>query len=276
MDDGQGHAGRWALITGASAGIGEAFARLLGGHGCSLILTSRRTERLESLAAGIRESHGVEVQCHSCDLGQPDGVESLISSIDVDVDILINSAGYAIPDYFIDSDWDSIRRFLEVMAMAPIHLAHAYMPGMVDRGWGRVIHVSSLAGFVPESPGSLYGPSKSFMVSYARSQARELKGSGVHITALCPGFTRTEFHDVLGNREEVDRMPRWMWSEVDPVVRAGWSAVEKGREVCIPGLVNKGIQAMFALMPSAIQRKLPYTRMPGRHEISDSEPERHG
>lgn len=266
MNGAHQNGGRWALVTGASAGIGEAFARFLAAQGYSLVASARRVDRLEQLAETLSAAHQIEVQVRPCDLSDPGAVEALVESIGVDIDVLVNSAGYAIPDYFVDTDWPTLRAFLEVMAMVPIRLSHAFTPGMVNRGWGRIIHVSSLAAFVSESPGSLYGPTKTFMVGYARSQARELAGTGVHVTALCPGFTRSEFHDVLGNREEVDRMPRWMWGDVEPVVRAGWYAVQKGQEVCIPGLVNKGIHALFRMMPSLLERRLPHTKMPGRHE----------
>ena len=230
------------------------------------MLCARRVDRLELLADTLQRDHQTEVLIRPCDLSDPGAVECLVESIDVNVDVLVNSAGYAIPDYFVESDWKTIRAFLEVMAMVPIRLSHAFTPGMVTRGWGRIIHVSSLAAFVSESPGSLYGPTKTFMVGYARSQARELAGTGVHVTALCPGFTRSEFHDVLGNREEVDRLPRWMWGDVETVVRAGWYAVEKGQEICIPGLVNKGIHALFSMMPAFVERRLPHTKMSRRHE----------
>lgn len=260
----------WALITGASSGIGEAYAIHLARLGFPLVLTARRRDRLEALACEIRSDHGVEVQVLPCDLADRDAVEQLIESIEVPIGVLINNAGYAVPDFFLRTDWTTEQDVLEVLAVVPIRLSHAFVPGMVERGWGRVINVSSLAAFTPVTPGGYYGPAKTFMVQCSRSLGREVAGSGVHVTALCPGFTRTEFHDALGNRDEVDRMPRWMWMDVDPVVVAGWRAVERNREVCVPGLINKAFRVLFTLMPGWIDRRLPLSRMPGNHGQSDS------
>ncbi|MBG85114.1 MAG: dehydrogenase [Phycisphaerae bacterium] len=270
MTSEQGSSNVWALITGASSGIGEAYAFFLAGLGHPLVLTARRKDRLESVANEIRTRHGVDVLVRPCDLTDRDAVESLITSIDVPVGILINNAGYAVPDFFLRTQWSVERDVLEVLGIVPIRLAHAFAPAMLERGWGRIIHVSSLAAFTPVTPGGYYGPAKTFLVQAARSLSREVAGSGVHVTALCPGFTRTEFHDVLGNRESVDRMPRWMWQEAGPVVTAGWKAVERGREVCVPGVVNKTLRLIFMIMPACLRRRLPLSRMPGNHGQSDA------
>tara|TARA_B100001059_G_scaffold57635_2_gene52949 strand:- start:8390 stop:9211 length:822 start_codon:yes stop_codon:yes gene_type:complete len=260
----------WALITGASSGIGEAYAIFLAKLGYPLVLTARRLDRLESLAGEIRSNHGVQVQVLPCDLADRDAVEELIVSIEVPVGILINNAGYAVPGLFLGNQWTLERDVLEVLGIVPIRLSHAFVPGMVERGWGRVINVSSLAAFTPVTPGGYYGPAKTFLVRSSRSLGREVAGSGVHVTALCPGFTRTEFHDALGNRDKVDRMPRWMWKDVDSVITAGWKAVERGREVCVPGLINKAFRILFTIMPGWIDRRLPMSRMQGNSGQSES------
>ncbi|MCH2133031.1 MAG: SDR family oxidoreductase [Phycisphaerales bacterium] len=264
MDGAREEVRPWALVTGASAGIGSGYARFLAARGYPVILVARRLDRLETLAADIEQAQDVCVRCCPCDLADPKAVTALAESIDVPVGVLVNNAGYAIEEYFLETDWTTQRDLLEVMAIAPLRLSQALAPGMVERGWGRIINVASLAAFVPETPGSLYSPMKSFMVANSRMLSRELAGTGVHVTALCPGFTRTEFHDVLGNREEVDRMPGWMWGEVEPVIQAGWAAVEKGREVCVPRLANRVIRMAMSVMPEWIQRRLPHTRRPDR------------
>lgn len=260
----------WALITGASSGIGEAFAFLLADMGHPLVLTARRRDRLESLAIEIRSNHGVEVRVLPCDLTDREAVEEMIATIDVPVGVLINNAGYAVPDFFLGSNWAAERDVVEILGIVPMRLSHAFVPAMVQRGWGRVINVSSLAAFTPVTPGGYYGPTKTFLVQATRSLGREVAGTGVQVTALCPGFTRTEFHDALGNRAEVDRMPRWMWKDVGPVVDAGWKAVERGREVCVPGLINRAFRMLFTIMPGWIERLLPLCRMPGNHGQSSS------
>ncbi|TCV95919.1 hypothetical protein EC912_102264 [Luteibacter rhizovicinus] len=251
---------RRALITGASSGIGEAFARELASHGIALVLTARRTDRLEQLAAELRSRHGVEATVAPLDLARPDAVEALVAALDnqhLPIDILINNAGYGVPGYFDESPWQTHADFIQVLMTAPTELSHRLLPGMKARGYGRIVNVASLAGHIPGSAGhTLYGASKAYLIRFSQSLALETLGTGVNVTALCPGFTYSEFHDVSGSRQLVSQMPKFMWMDAPTVVRQGWQAVEAGKAVYVNGRVNGLIKSLFKLMPDALALRL--------------------
>ncbi len=244
---------RCALVTGASAGIGAAFARALAARGCDLVLTARRTARLEALAA---ELDGVRCHVLPADLAEEGAVVRLVAEIEargLAIDWLVNNAGYGLPGTFLASDWPAHAAFLRVMVEAPTELAHALLPGMRARGWGRVVNVASLAGFLPGSAGhTLYGAVKAYWITVSESLALELAGSGVHVCALCPGFTHSEFHDVTGTRASVARLPGWMWQSADAVVAEGIDAVERGRPVHVTGAANRAIKRAVGLLPDRL------------------------
>jgi short-subunit dehydrogenase len=248
---------RLALVTGASAGIGEAFARLYAARGHDLALTARRAGRLERLAEDLGRRHGIEVLVLPADLaepGAPEHLARLIAGHGREVDVLVNNAGYGLPGRFAETAWSDQAAFLQVLASAPAELAHRLAPGMAERGYGRILNVASLAGLAPGGPGAtLYAATKAFLVRFSESLHLELKGSGVHVTALCPGFTYSEFHDVTGSRELVRRsIPRLFWQDADAVARAGFSGVEANRAVCVPGVTNKLMAGLAKLTPEGL------------------------
>src|SRR6195952_4190934 len=221
---------RLALVTGASAGIGAAFARILASHGYDLALTARRADQLDKLAEEISLRYGVEALTVTADLAEPDAPGQILDFLTAHgrtVDALVNNAGYGLPGAYADTRWDDQRAVIQVMVTAPAELAHRVTPGMIHRGRGRIINVASLAGLVPGAAGhTLYGAAKSFMVRFSQSLHQETLGRGVHVTALCPGLTFSEFHDVVGNRKAVNETtPRWMWSSAEAVAQAGYTAV---------------------------------------------------
>jgi short-subunit dehydrogenase len=235
---------RLCLVTGASAGIGAAFARLYAQKGWNLALTARRAERLEALAAELRQAHGVEAVALPADLADPAAPAVLAAALaerGLVVDGLINNAGYGLTGAYEANTWEAERANLQVMLMAMCELTRHLAPGMMQRGYGRIINVSSLAGLAPGGPGhALYAATKAFGVRFSQSLHLEAKALGVHVTALCPGFTFSEFHDVNGTREAMSAgLPRFVWQDAETVARAGYAAVEKNRAVCVPGLVNK-------------------------------------
>ncbi len=236
---------RTALVTGASAGIGEALARVFAEHGFDLILTARREDRLNALAHALSGQHGIRTHVVVADLADPRAPARIfdeVSSAGLDVDALVNNAGYGLPGKYIDSTWRQHADFLQVMVVAMAELAHRALPGMIARGYGRIINVASLAGLVPATAGhTLYGASKALLIKFSQSLAGEVASSGVHVTALCPGFTYSEFHDVNGLRPVVSRMPGWMWLDADTVARQGYDAVMRGRPVHVTGRVNRAI-----------------------------------
>ena len=242
-----------ALVTGASAGIGAEFARQLAARGCDLVLTARREDRLRALASDLRDAHGIGVDVIADDLGDPVAPARIVAAATHDgrtVDILINNAGYGVPGRYDKVDWATHRRFMQVLVTAPLQLCHLLLPAMRERGYGRIVNVASLAGLVPATPGNtLYGPAKAFLMRVSQALAMENRAHGIHVCALCPGFTHSEFHDVSQARGLVSKLPGWMWSGAAEVVRQGLDAVERGRVVCVPGRANRAIKVLMDLLP---------------------------
>jgi short-subunit dehydrogenase len=245
---------RLALVTGASAGIGAAFARILASHGYDVALTARRAERLDRLAEEISLRFGVEALTVTADLAEPEAPGQILDHLTAHgrtVDALINNAGYGLAGAYADTRWEDQRAFIQVMMTAPAELAHRVLPGMIHRKFGRIVNVASLAGLVPGSAGhTLYGGVKAFLVRFSQSLHMETAASGVHVSALCPGFTYSEFHDVNGTRAQVSTStPPWLWLGADEVAAAGYEAVEANRPICVPGAPNKAIAAVSKLIP---------------------------
>jgi short-subunit dehydrogenase len=247
------YANRWALVTGASAGIGAEFARQLAERGASLVTTARRLDRLEALAAELRDKHGVRVECIAADLADPQAVQSLCEEIgrrDVRIDILINNAGYGVAGSFLTPSWQTHLDSVRVLMTAPCELVYKLLPGMRERGYGRIANIASLAGHMPGSAGhTLYAASKAFLIKFSQSLALENVGKGVKVCAVCPGFTYSEFHDVVGTRDTVSKMPNWMWSPASDVVREGIDAMERGEIVYVTGRINRLIKSLMKLVP---------------------------
>lgn len=245
---------RLALVTGASAGIGAALARGLAARGYDLVLTARRRDRLETLAEEVRLRFGVEALVLPEDLADPAAPERLLAAVDAagrDVDALINNAGYGLPGVFAETGWQEQADFLQVLLHAPTELAHRSLPGMTDRRFGRILNVASLAGLLPGARGhTLYAATKAYLVRFSQSLHLETLNLGVHVSALCPGFTWSEFHDVNGTRDLARQsMPAWLWMGADEVAEAGLEALEANRPVCVPGAPNKAIAALAKLLP---------------------------
>ena len=250
--------GRTALITGASAGIGAAFASTLAARGYGLLLTARRADRLEALATALREAHGVTVDVHALDLADPEAPARLDAWVGArGVDLLVNNAGYGVPGRYADSDWQTHARFLQVMVTSVCEVTHRMLPGMLARGYGRIIHVASLAGHVPAPAGhTLYAASKAFLIRAAEALHAEYASRGIHCTAVCPGFTYTEFHDVLGTRDRVNQLPRWVWQSAPEVVEEGYAAVMRGTPVHITGPVNRLIAWLARVVSPRTARRM--------------------
>jgi uncharacterized protein len=243
-----------ALVTGASAGIGAAFARILASHGYDLALTARRIERLDALAEEVRLRYGVQTLTVAADLAEPEAPGAILDHLTAHgrtVDALVNNAGYGLPGAYDETRWADQQAFIQVMVTAPCELAHRVLAGMQQRRFGRIVNVASLAGLLPAAAGhTLYAASKAFLVRFSQSLHLEVAGEGVHVTALCPGFTYTEFHDVNGTRELASSStPSWLWLGADEVAAAGYEAMEANRPVCVPGAPNKTIAAIAKAIP---------------------------
>lgn len=245
-----------ALITGASAGIGAEFARQLAAAGHDLALTARRTDRLQALADELGAAHGISCQTISADLSDPQGPQAVVEAVSEQgrpIDVLINNAGYAIAGHYHATDWPDQARFLQVMVNAVCDLSHRVLPGMRAAGSGKIVNVASLAGIVPGSAGhTLYAASKAFLIKFSESLAMESAPHGVRVQALCPGFTYSEFHDVVGTRDIVSKLPAWMWMQADEVVAFSLRELNKPRApvMAVPGRANRFI--------AMLSRKLPY------------------
>ena len=243
-----------ALVTGASAGIGAAFARILASHGYDLALTGRRIERLDALAEEVRLRYGVETLTVAADLSEGEAPGTILDHLTAHgrtVDCLVNNAGYGLPGTYGETLWREQADFLQVMVHAPCELAHRVLAGMQQRRFGRIVNVASLAGLIPGAAGhTLYAASKAFMVKFSQSLHLETAGNGVHVSALCPGFTFSEFHDVNGTRALASAStPEWLWMGADEVAAAGYEAMEANRPVCVPGAPNKAIAAIVKAIP---------------------------
>lgn len=249
-----------ALVTGASAGIGAAFARELAERGCDLVLTARREDRLKALAHELGMKYDVDAQVLVADLAHPDACAKIAEGLaqrGLRIDILVNNAGYGVPGGFLDSDWRTHEDFIRVLMIAPTELSHRLLPAMRERGYGRIVNVASLAGLVPGTPGhTLYAAAKAYLITFSQSLGLENRAHGVNVCALCPGFTYSEFHDVTGAREKVSKMPGWMWMDADRVVREGLDAVERGAIVYVPGRINRTIKRLFKLLPDKLALRL--------------------
>jgi short-subunit dehydrogenase len=249
-----------ALVTGASAGIGAAFARELAARGHSLVLTARRADRLDAIADELRAKHRVEVTCIPCDLADPNAPQFLDEEVarrGLAVGTLVNNAGYGVTGTFLSKPWQTHADFIQVLMTAPAELCYRFLPGMRARGQGRIVNVASLAGLVPAPAGhTLYAASKAYLIKFSQALALENRAHGVNVCALCPGFTWSEFHDVTGTRAQMKGMPRWMWMAAEPVVRDALDAVERGEVVRVSGRINRGIKRLFQLLPDRLALRL--------------------
>ncbi len=247
---------RTALVTGASAGIGASFARVLAAHDFDLVLTARREDRLRALAGEITDRHGVAVRVVAADLAEPGAPARLQAEIDqagLAVDLLVNNAGFGLPGKYAETTWADQAAFIQLMVTSYAELVHRFLPGMVARRYGRIVNVASVAGLVPGTPGhTLYAASKAFLIKFSQALALENRSKNVHVTALCPGFTRTEFHDANHTREVMDRMPKWVWLDADRVAREGYDGVMAGRPVVVNGALYKSLVFLARHLPQGL------------------------
>ena len=247
-----------ALVTGASSGIGESIAREYARRGKPLLLVARRADRLATLTREL----GATVPCQviAADLavrGAPQAIFAEAQSRGLHVDTLVNNAGYGVPGRYLSSDWKTHADFLQVMVTAVAELTHHFLPAMERNGYGRILNVASTAALVPPSAGhTLYGASKAFVIAFSESLALESKPRGVHVTALCPGMTYSEFHDVNGMRERVSRLPKSLWLDADTVARMGIDAVERGELRCVTGGMNRLVVGMSKYLPQPLAQAI--------------------
>ena len=169
------------------------------------------------------------------------------------IDVLVNNAGYGVPGSYVASAWDVHERFLQIMVIAVAELTHRLLPGMIERRYGRIINVASLAGLVPAPAGhTLYAAAKAFLIKFSESLGHEVRRHGVFVTALCPGFTFSEFHDVTGTRATMKKLPGFMWLSSSDVARQGYTAAMAGKSVVVTGRVNAAIATLVRILPQGL------------------------
>lgn len=251
---------RTALITGASAGIGREIALVFAENGFDLVLVARRAERLQALAQEVQGKFGSKAEICAMDLSDPSAPARLEKEMEergIKVDALINNAGYTVTGHFRHTEWAAQADLIQVMVTSYAELCHRFAPKMAARGYGRIINVASLAGHLPGAAGgTLYAASKSFIIKMCESLSLEYAIDNVHVTALCPGFTYSEFHDVAGNRDTVSKMPKLLWMQADVVAREAYEAVMRGDPVFINGRMNRFLALLARLLPQAPVRQL--------------------
>jgi len=243
---------KWALVTGATAGIGESFTRLLAAKGFNLVLVARDEARLHERAAGLKENFGAESVVIVADLATEAGcakVEDYIRTNEIEV--LINNAGFGINKAFTMSDLAKEEEVLKVLVRTPMRLMHVVLPAMKERNSGVVINVSSVASFIA---GGAYSASKAYLTVLSESLSTELSATNIKVSALCPGFTRTEFHQ--RGRMKMAGLPNFMWLNSDVLVAKAWKDAVAGKPVSIPGWQYKTLVGIISLLPRSIVRRL--------------------
>ncbi|MGW3014202.1 SDR family NAD(P)-dependent oxidoreductase [Streptomyces sp. NPDC001219] len=239
-----------ALITGATAGIGAAFARRLASDGHSVVLVARDEKRLHEQATELHDRHGIEAEVLSADLATEEGiaaVEARLSDTKHPVDLLVNNAGFGNKGEYLDVPMADELTMLKVHCEAVLRLTTAAVRGMRDRRRGAVVNVASVAAFVPRGT---YGASKAWVVQFTQGAARDLAGSGVRLMALCPGFVRTEFHQRAGMG--TDNIPGWMWLDADKLVDAAMKDLTRGKSLSIPDPRYKALMGAVKLAPRGV------------------------
>lgn len=231
-----------ALITGASAGIGEAIARELAGRGHGVTLVARREDRLRTLAQELADRFGVRAEVLGTDLGDATVRAELprrITELGLDVEILVNNAGFGGGEDFAKTERERLVSMVELNCTALLDLQAVYLPQMVERGRGAVINIASTAAFQPLPGAATYGATKAFVLSLSEAVHEELKGTGVTLTAVCPGPVKTEFPQVAGLQGAEDQVPGMLWMTPESVAKQAVDAAADGKRAIIPGLLNR-------------------------------------
>lgn len=240
-----------AFITGATAGIGAAFARRLAADGFDLVLLARDADRLERAAEEYRSAHGVAVEVLAADLAADDGIAAAERRLEQGVDLLVNNAGFGLRDSFADAPLADELRMLRVHCEAVLRLSHAALPAMRERGRGGVINVASVAAFFARGT---YSASKAWVVNFSQSVQQDLAGSGVRMMALCPGWVRTEFHD----RAEMNmsQVPELLWLDADDVVDTAVRDFRRGVTVSVPGAAYRTLVGLSRFVPRDLSGRI--------------------
>jgi short-subunit dehydrogenase len=244
-----------ALVTGASAGIGAAFAESLARDGYDLVLVARNRERLDELADKIRRQRERQVDVLPADLTRPEDLRAVEQAVagDARLELLVNNAGFGTVGRFADLEVEREEEEIRLNVLALVHLTRAALPGMIGRGRGAIVNVSSLAALQPGPFSATYGATKAYVNSFSEAIHEELRGTGVKVQVLCPGFTRTEFQERAGINAA--RIPSFAWMSAEAVVEASLAGLARGDVVCIPGLGNRMLASLISATPRSVMRR---------------------
>lgn len=238
----------FALITGASSGIGASFARKFAEQGYALVLVARREERLQALAGELRARYGVEIRSIVADLTLREDVSKVAQVVSTlpELEILVNNAGFGMGGNFVEQNAARQLEMIRLHDVASAAFTRAAVPGMIARRRGGIINVSSVVSFFPLRHNAVYSASKAFLNMFSEGVQDDIRGTGVYIQSLCPGFTHSEFHDNLPGCENIHR-PAWLWMCADDVARISLEALGNGQVILVPGLLNKFLAWAFSV-----------------------------
>jgi uncharacterized protein len=250
-----------ALVTGASGGIGLELARLLAADGHDLVLVARSRERLDEEAAALARDHGVTATAIALDLAGPEAPERLHDDVrrrGLEIDVLVNNAGFGSHGRFVETDWEPERRMIQLNMLALTGLTKRFLPGMVERRRGRVLNVASTAAFQPGPLMAVYYATKAYVLSFSEAIAEELRGTGVTVTALCPGPTLTGFQGAagIGNVRLIRGAMRFLVMDAASVARIGYRALMRGRPVVVAGRLNRLLAWSVRITPRSVVRRI--------------------
>jgi short-subunit dehydrogenase len=248
-----------ALITGASSGIGKAFAQKLASLGYDLILVARRKEKLDAIARDLEAKHPVTVEVLPGDLakgGDISQIEQRIEALDA-LTMLVNNAGFGTTGHLSNVDVTKLMAMIAVHVSAPTRLARAVLPRMIARNRGAIINVASPAAFVLFPGNTTYSATKHYLITFSEGLNLELEGTGIKVQALCPGFTRSEFHDTEEFRESKSKsIPNWLWMSAEEVVKRSLDALDRKQVVLIPGFINHLMYVRMRRLTAYLARKM--------------------
>jgi len=261
---------KYALVTGASSGIGLEVSKNLASKGYNLVLTARRTDLLNDLANDIENQYGVNVDVISKDLSlydSPKEIYEFCESKNYDINLLVNNAGYGIKTAFHNTSIEDEENFIRVLGTSVIMLTKLFIPNMIKNGGGKIMIVSSVASFAaPSAIQPLYGPIKTFMNRFSDSININYKHKGITSTSVCPGFTVTGFHTASGVQEQMDRVPKFMVFSAERIAKEAVDATLAGKSLCVPTKTYKFLVFMLKNLPQSVLRLIGTGLAPGRYD----------